>query len=317
MADVDYGKKIESGEVLRSVEYAKAYGAATFSSISDVQFQPRYDLVYQEVTLFIEGVQVPFEFLSVSNAYGATPEATIAIPYYPGILEICKGYFPKVHIFFKDLNFQKFLDIKGVNYEEKDLRRLLFAGVIVGSSYSKNKSTDSDAVQVSFRCVHKYYAMQEVVIKMIGGGSEQVADPSRNGSVATGNMFNSYAFTTLSMAGVKVPAEDSDYPIYRPDASNPINFDKVNTSHLQEDLKPYQDRLTGMTGILVNIWNALKRDSYRNLAYAKMMTDLYIPMVDGNLKFFKRLSGHPVVEGPVQKDKSQIPPKIKKKIFGR
>lgn len=312
----DFKSKLESKEVMRSVEYAAAYGVKNFACIPEVLIQPRYDLIYQEVTLFIEGVQVPFDFFSVSSAYGATPEATIAVPYFPGILEICKGYFPKVHIFFKDLTFEKFLNINGIDYEEKDLRRLLFQGVIVGSSYSKSKSTDMDAVQVSFRCVHKYYAMQEIILKMIGGGTEQLSDQTRGQEIATGHMFNSMAYTTLAMAGVKTPAESSDRPVYRPDDSNKVDLNKVNNSHLQEDLIPYQDRLTGMTGILVNVWNSLKTDSYRRMDVSKMMTDLYIPLVDGGLKFFKRLSGHPVIEGAVTRDKTQIPKNIKERLAG-
>lgn len=293
----------------KSVDYALNSDYATFSGMPDVQIQQRTDVVYPEVFLYIEGVQIPFEYISVSNSYGGTPEAQISVPYFSGLQEICRGYFPKVSIFFRDNTYERFLQTKGVSYDDKEVRRLLFSGVIIGTDYSKKRSTESDSVSISFRCIHKYYAVKEVLVKMIGGGVEQLQDTAMDAAaVARSNYFNTDAMILDAMRGIKIKIENTDKPVVRPKDLKTPDTDMI-PNHLQGDLSEYRTRFAGIPGTVLALWNIIKRDSYNQANYSQMMTELYIPLVDGGdttkgerggLNFFKRMHGHGVLEGIIE-----------------
>ncbi|HET8689667.1 MAG TPA: hypothetical protein VFM18_23925, partial [Methanosarcina sp.] len=174
----------------RTVEIAASKGKATFSGLKEVLAHMRTDVVYQEVQLYIEGVQVPFEAISISSSYNEIPEANITIPHFSGLQEICKGYFPKVHIFYKDITFEKYLRNQGIEPNEKDLLRLMFSGVIAGSQYGKSRSTQGDNAFISFRCLHKYYVMKEIILKFGGRGAEAFME-GEQGAIAKPVEMNS------------------------------------------------------------------------------------------------------------------------------
>ena len=60
-------------------------------------------LIYQNIKLYIEGVQVPFESISISQGVGALPSASIVVPPQSGLMDIARFYQPKVHIFYEDI----------------------------------------------------------------------------------------------------------------------------------------------------------------------------------------------------------------------
>lgn len=282
----------------RSLDFAEKDGKRTFSGLKDVQVYGRTDVVYQEVQLYIEGVQIPFEAVSISSSYNELPEASITIPHFSGLQEICKGYFPKVHIFYKDLTFERFLLNRGVTPNPKDLQRVLFSGVLVGCQYGKNRSIQSDTAFISFRCMHKYYVLKEVILKFGGRGIESFLE-GEQGATAKAVEMNSTHAMVLAISGVKKP-EDSDTPVTRDKKG------EGEVNHLQEDLKAYYDRLKGIPGIGLALWNIFKRDSYRFEDYAKAMTEMYIPIVDSNLRFFKRMRGHGAIESSVESDRMNV-----------
>ena len=96
------------------------------------------DVIYQEVRLYIEGVQVPFENITVSQVAGQLPTAEFTIPPQSGMMDICRFYDPKVHIFYRDDNYVDF--------------RLLFWGHIVGSSFMHSRS-DSGSAAIRFSAI--------------------------------------------------------------------------------------------------------------------------------------------------------------------
>ena len=85
----------------------------------------RTDVVFQEIRLYIEGVQVPFISISITSTVGSLPTATIQIPPQSGLMDIIRYYQPKVHIFYID----------PITGEECILFNGLLATVLYCSSY--------------------------------------------------------------------------------------------------------------------------------------------------------------------------------------
>lgn len=290
---------------IQTIAWANDYPSV--SAMPSMMALPNTDVIYPEVLLYIEGVQVPFTSISLSTSYRGMPEATIGIPFYPGLTEIAKGYFPKVHIFFKDTAAEKFLlnvatSLQGDpdRVDQKEMRRLLFSGVIIGYDYSKRKTVDSGETSIQFRCVHKYYALKELIMKFGARGVEQVlASGNDEGEVAKMTSVNSAHGMLQVLGGISEPTT-KDKPVTS-------TYDKdASVAHLQAELQPYYSRLQGMTGVAVALWNLIKRDSSAFADRSRMLTDIYIPLMDDGLRFCRRLSGHPTVEGPVQEKKQSV-----------
>ena len=111
-----------------------------FAASKDVQDYPKTGIVYQEFKLFIEGVEVPFISISIGQSYNGLPTANIQIPYFAGLQEIAKNYSPKVHVFYKDYVFEKYLINKGIDkYDESEVLRTVFEGLILTSTYGRAK----------------------------------------------------------------------------------------------------------------------------------------------------------------------------------
>src|ERR1700739_679620 len=119
-------------------------GTVTGSEGSPPSVNINTDVVYQEIKLYIEGVQVPFQSISVSQAIGTYPSATISVPPQSGLMHISRYYQPKVHIFYTDLN-------TGGD-------RLLFWGHINTVNYRRSRSPASTYIE--FSCVHKNSLMR-------------------------------------------------------------------------------------------------------------------------------------------------------------
>jgi len=86
---------------------------AVFASLRTLREYAKTGVVTQEFKLFIEGVEVPYLAMSISESYKGLPSATVQIPYFAGLNEITKNYAPKVHIFFKDYVYERYLNAKG------------------------------------------------------------------------------------------------------------------------------------------------------------------------------------------------------------
>lgn len=280
-------------------EYRSAESATPIASHVEMQEYPKTGIVHQDIRLYIEGVQVPFIAISVSEAYRALPSASIQIPYFAGLMEITKNYAPKVHIFFKDYVYEKYLIQKGIiNYKESDLWRILFEGVLLTNTYSRAKSADSGTAIIQFSCVHKYSFLNQVLLKFGGRGAENATAAVPEAS-AISNYMSSPMAVLEALSGIENTSEKHVN-------SKMTSVDEINIRALTPDMLPYFKRLQGVTGISMVLWNTLKRDSYVYSDYAKTMLDMYIPLVDEGLKVFKRMSGHPLIESGMEDERYPI-----------
>lgn len=107
------------------------------------------DIVYQDIKVYIEGVQVPFEAISISQNIGEYPSAIVQVPPQSGLMDIARYYQPKVHIFYTDR------DLGG--------DRLLFWGHIIACNYAKSRQ--QGMATISFRCHHKNALFEQVTLE--------------------------------------------------------------------------------------------------------------------------------------------------------
>ena len=284
---------------MASKSYRSAESATPVASHVEMRQYPKTGIVHQDIKLYIEGVQVPFIAISISESYKGAPSATIQIPYFAGLTEITRNYTPKVHIFFRDYVYEKYLIQKGItNYKDSDLYRVLFEGVILTNSYSRTKASDSGSATIQFSCVHKYTFLNQVLLKFGGRGPESnvgnLPEPT-----TVSNYMGAPAAILDALGGIENTSEKAVNP-------KMTSVEDINMRALPPDLLPYFDRLKGVTGVPVVLWNTLKRDSYVFANYSKTMTEMYIPLIDEGLKFFKKVTGHPHIESGIEDEKIPI-----------
>ena len=280
-------------------KYRSAESLTPVASHEEMRRYPKTGIISPEFRLYIEGISIPFISISISESFRGLPSANIEIPYFAGLTEICKNYAPKVNIFFRDIVYEKYLIEKGIlDYTDGDIFRSLFDGVILTSSYSRTKSANGGSAQVMFSCVHKYSFLNQILLKF-GGRGAQLVNSNNPESSSVSNYMNSASAVLESLAGVLRSTTGHVN-------SSTNEVDAVDIRALSPDMYPYYDRLRGITGISVVLWNTFKRDSYVFKQYAKTMTDMYIPLVDGGLKFFKRMTGHPSIESGMEADRVPV-----------
>lgn len=244
------------------------------------------DIIAPNVKVYIEGVQVPFESISISQAYKQLPIAAIQIPPASGLLDITRGYQPKVHIFYTD-------DITGGD-------RLLFWGHITACSYSKSRSGGSF---INFQCTHKNKLIDGFVLdfaKWNSGTQEAATDPTlvSQGGAVVPSAFNSLQMVITAMEGVTGVASESESITTANASIKDAPVDKVDPS-----LALVFRRFSGIPGMILNLWNQLKKgcysDKYSNVAMERM----WAPLLDEGIAYFKRISGHPILEDQIQTTK--------------
>ena len=133
-----------------------------YSGVTDPPVDPNQnntDVIAPNIKLYIEGVQVPWNTISISQTYTELPTATVQIPPASGLMDIIRGYQPKVHIFFQDVN-------TGGD-------RLLFWGHIVNASYSKSRAGSGNSF-ISFQCAHKNALMMGFTLDFTGWADASV-----------------------------------------------------------------------------------------------------------------------------------------------
>lgn len=261
----------------------------TFSGITKEGFVPasknNTDVVAPEVKLYIEGVQVPFQSISVNQTYNSMPTADIQVPPESGLLDITKGYEPKVHIFYRDDNYGGF--------------RLLFWGVIKSNNYSRSRSQSS--TYISFHCVHKNFVLDQVKLDFSGWAnpnSESLTNSNPN-QAAKPNSLNSISMVIEAMSGISGVATTEE-------AISPANTNiaAVPTDKIDQSLSKFLPRLEGIPGITLNLWNQIKKGAYTNKLDNLALSGMYIPLIEEGIGFFKRMSGHPFLESKLQGSKS-------------
>jgi hypothetical protein len=244
------------------------------------------DIIAPNVKVYIEGVQVPFESVSISQAYKQLPIAAIQIPPAGGLLDITRGYQPKVHIFYTD-------DITGGD-------RLLFWGHITACSYSKSRSGGSF---INFQCTHKNKLIDSFVLdfaKWNTNTQEAATDPtltSQGGGVVP-SAFNSLQMVITAMEGITSIASDSEQIVPGNSSIKDAPVDKVDPT-----LSKVFRRFSGMPGMVLNLWNQLKKGCYIDTYSNAAMQNMWAPLLDEGIGYFKRISGHPILEDQIQTTK--------------
>jgi hypothetical protein len=239
------------------------------------------DIITQEILLYLEGVQVPYETISITSGMGSLPSALITVPPISGLIDIARFYSPKVHIFYRDR-------IDGTNKE-----RLLFSGVITGTDYINSRSPYGGTKGVTFRCEHKYLPITDLLIDYTGWLDLRTEKTAPGG--VKGSAMNSQVMILEAMTGT----------------SGGLNSEKeVSQTNKGGDpsvvpayLKDFKERLIGIPGMILNYWQQLKRDVFSSVERMNLTDNfikLYMPLVENGLNFFKRVGGHYFIEEEVE-----------------
>lgn len=236
------------------------------------------DVINPHISLFIEGVRTYFDTIYITSNIGQLPSASIQIPMDAGMLDIARYYSPKVHIFYLDTVTNTY--------------NLLFEGIIASTNYS---SSTSSGAGISFQCVHKYDPAYRIRLSYQNFDRLKQND---SGVVKVWN-FSSRMSVIEALRGVSA-SKGSERSVSE---NNPVG----DYDALQEELRPYLYRLKGITGIIVNLWNQLKSTGYASPEVSEDVIRMYIPLMEEGLKFFKRLSGHPVIETLLDSDRAFVP----------
>ena len=338
----DFGERTRPISAQASDQFGGGGPIPTFATKLQQEFKGHdfTDIQYQEVQLYIEGVKVPYQSISVSCPYMEKPSAVITIPPYQGLTEIPRNYFPKVHIFFKDTHHELYLQQKGIEYGEAHVWKTLFSGVIQGSQYQKRDTGRTGKRTIQLQCVHRDYVMQEVTVKYGGRGIEatQPGQAGQSDTVAETSTFSSAHSTLEAMKGLRPPR--SDYSVSniksKEDAKKQLSLDSYNKTKQRIKLDPSRynssvreviekvrpteldpsilppflsykyDDLKGIPSVFFILWNLLKRDTYLfDEKVTQAMRKMYIPLIDDGVKYFQRVSGHRIIEEGI--DGSKVP----------
>jgi hypothetical protein len=244
------------------------------------------DVVYQNIKIYIEGVQVPFEQISISQSMGNLPTAFFAIPPQAGLMDIARYYQPKVHIFFTDNNLGG--------------DRLLFWGHIVAPNYTKSRSAGS--ATIGFQCVHKNALVGQLTLDYTGyvsNATTNVTNPNDNSAVVKINDMNSTLRLIDALKGITGMQTDSK------DLLDPSNTDiaEADVTMLSQRWLKYQNRYIGMPAGLMNMWNQMKKACYQSPYLNSILSSIYIPLLEDGIGFFDRISGHYYLENIIQTSK--------------
>ena len=260
-----------------------AFKSSPTSSLRDVGAIPasknNTDVVHQKFSLFIEGVEVPWEAISITQQYRALPTADIQVPPVSGLLDILRGYEPKVFVFYEDLNYGG--------------DRLLFWGTIKSGSYSLDR--EAGAASINFHCAHKNSVMEQIVLDF-GGWVNPVngsmTDPNAAGGskVSSMNSLSMVVEALKGVSGVAAAGQDLVLDIAQDKAA------EAPTDKVPEFLAKFEQRLLGIPGVTLNIWNQVKRSCLSDPLGSMALYKMYIPMLEQGIAYFQRMSGHYVLE---------------------
>jgi hypothetical protein len=249
------------------------------------------DVIYQQIKLYIEGVQVPFIAISISQSMGNYPSAMVSVPPQAGLMDIARYYQPKVHIFYTD-------QVTGGD-------RLLFWGHIARVEYARSRNPASSSI--SFQCLHKNELLKLVTLDYngyVGGNMSNSNDPNPEQAALKVDLMTSELSIVNALSGITGVQSDSQ------DLIGPTNtqISEADTTKLATQFQGYLARYAGIPGSLMNIWNQFKRQCYMSPAWSSTMTSMYIPLVENGLKFFNRISGHNLVESYAESHREQYCP---------
>lgn len=249
------------------------------------------DVIFQAVHLYVEGVELPYDGISITQSIGELPRCSIQVPPNPSLLEIIRGYQPKVHVFYEDKN-------TGGD-------RLLFWGHIVASNYSY--SQQNGGANISFECIHKNALVQQVTMEWSAGTGEALSggstvDPTINQPSVQINNFSSEYSLSLALQGI-TGMQTSPEDLIKTSNKDVI---KADPSKLDARFARIEKRMKGLPSTLMNMWNQIKAQVYANEKYNIIFSKMFVPLLEDGIRFFDRVSGHNFLEEKI--DASRVPP---------
>lgn len=286
------------------------------------------DNIRMKFRVYIEGVEVPFESASIQNVYQNLPSATISIPPYQGLEQLGRNYFPKVHIFYLDpnegvkdysqlddnralqeiqaMNFSgdyasNLTDEQRINLLERSGYKLIFSGVIMACSESKQMARGGASQNISLMARHPLSLLDQIMIRYTGTQIETQSDANNKVGVAVSSWINQPNALMFALQGIRK-------------GGKPIEEDESGFRSLSESMNDRFERLKGCPGAIVVLWNMLKRDVFhRGLQTTNVQAfkDMYIPLVEEGLRMFNKMTGHDVIEGGLQSSPSEVPKEVR------
>jgi hypothetical protein len=241
------------------------------------------DVIYQQFKLYIEGVQVPFISIVITQGIGTLPQANIQVPPQAGLMDIARFYKPKVHIFYTD---------RIEDQSRKDLDKVLFIGVIESVSYYKS-TEGNGSIGITFQCSHKNSVLSRTLVDYSGWLNDSTEQQGTSAAVK-GDRANSGEAILEALNGIggglnKAAEISKSTPSGDPSVLPSKWADKIN-------------RFVGMPGAAVNYWNQLKRSAY--MAGEAEVSDgwqkIYEPLVEDGIQFFDRMGGHYLIEKDIE-----------------
>lgn len=256
------------------------------------------DLFHTSFRVYIEGVEIPFINGSVSSSFNGLPQATINIPPYRGLTDLGKGYFPKIHIFYRDMAlpttpYEQYLngswetDLEGNRYAWKQL----FEGVIRNVQDVKNSSGLGHSM-LSLDCVHPSYILDEISLDIVS------QNPVANNSIS---VTGAAAVASMSSTELLMQALTGTYL----SEGNELEKGGSDPAVASEAWQPNLHRLGGMPGTIASLWNCIKLRAYASLKPGEggnsitgchPIKDMYAPLLEQGLKIFSKMAGHSLIE---------------------
>ena len=256
------------------------------------------DLFHTSFRVYIEGVEVPFINGNVSSSFNGLPQATINIPPYRGLTDLGKGYFPKIHVFYRDLALSTtpYEQLLNGSYENdlEDNRhawKQLFEGVIRNIQDVKNTGGLGYSM-LSLDCVHPSYVLDDIRLDIISQNPVASNSTSVTGAVAVASV-SSTELLMQALTGVYLSEGDE------------LEKGGSDPAVASEDWKPNLHRLGGMPGTIASLWNCIKLRAYASLSPGEggnyitgchPIKDMYAPLLEQGLKVFNKMAGHSLIE---------------------
>lgn len=245
------------------------------------------DVINQPIRLYLEGVEVPFSSISISQVAGEFPTCELEIPFASGMTELARYYTPKVHVFFTE--------------DHTGLDRLLFWGIITADGYTHSRSNNQGGT-IHFRCEHRNSVTRSILLSY-GGVLDNESKTAGENEAATTTMsdFNSITGIVRALGGINGVVSDAK-DILSP---NNTNVSQADINKLPADFAEFEQRLIGMPAVIVALWNGLKQTACATPSRRMNLLAMYIPLFEQGLSYLKRVSGHYLLEK--QQQDSKIP----------
>jgi hypothetical protein len=250
------------------------------------------DVLYQDFQLYVEGVQLPFNSISISQNMGELPSALISVPPASMLMDIARGYQPKVHIFYTDYNTGG--------------QRLLFWGHIVAVNYARSVAAHGATSSITFQCLHKNALAEQVQLEFANyiANLQTDTNPLDATAVTTVPDINSSDAILRALKGISGMQTNAQDLL----AASNTQITQADVSKLSQRFVDIQKRYIGMPAAIMNFWNQIKKAVYSMPYINAIMQYIYIPLMEDGIGYFDRIAGHDLIESIIDQSKQPYCP---------